>query len=181
MAKASLHPEVLAQRAVFLAFLRARLGSEEEAEEVLQTAYLKGLKSRARPRGEGSVRAWFFTVVRNALTDHYRRRAARGAAEERAAREAPLSARDADRLEKAVCKCMHDILPTMKPEYGEILKRAELDEEPLPALAKRMGLTRNNATVRLHRARKSLKDRLVGACGACAAHGCLDCSCKKPS
>ena len=179
MAGATLPPELLAQRAVFLAFLRSRVGSDEEAEEVLQAAYLKGLKSRARPRGDGSVRAWFFTVVRNALTDHYRRRAARSAAEERAARETPLSARDEDRLEKAVCKCMHDILPSMKAEYGEILKRAELDEEPLPKLAKRMGLSRNNATVRLHRARKSLKDRLLTTCGACAAHGCLDCACKK--
>lgn len=179
MASATLPPELLAQRAVFLAFLRSRVGSDEEAEEVLQAAYLKGLKSRARPRGDGSVRAWFFTVVRNALTDHYRRRAARSAAEERAARESSLSARDEDRLEKAVCKCMHDILPSMKAEYGEILKRAELNEEPLPQLAKRMGLSRNNATVRLHRARKSLKDRLLTTCGACAAHGCLDCACKK--
>lgn len=179
MPDARLPPEVLAQRAVFLAFLRSRLGSDEEAEEVLQTAYLKGLKSRARPRGEGSVRAWFFSIVRNALTDHYRRRAARAGAEERAARETPLSARDEDRLEKAVCRCMHDILPTMKPEYGEVLKKAELDEVPLPRLAAKMGLTRNNATVRLHRARRSLKERLLSACGACAVHGCLDCSCKK--
>lgn len=180
MGRRSLPRGVLEGRAAFFAFLRSRLGSDDEAEEVLQTAYLKGLRSRARPRGEGPVRAWFFRILRNALTDHYRRRAARARGEERLAREAPLSARDEDRLEKAVCRCMHDLLPSLKPEYGEILRRAELEEEPLPELAGRLGLTRNNATVRLHRARRSLKARLLQACGACAAHGCLDCSCRRP-
>ena len=171
--------ELVENRTAFLSFLRARLGSDDEAEEVLQAAYVKELKSRARPRDEGSVRAWFYSIVRNALTDHYRRRAARAGAEERAARETKLSARDEDHLEKAVCRCMHDILATMKPEYGEIIRKVELDEEPLPKLASRMGLSRNNATVRLHRARKALKASLLQTCGACAAHGCLDCSCRK--
>jgi len=179
MPRAKIPADLIENRASFLAFLRARLGSDDEAEEVLQAAYVKGLKSRARPRDAGSVRAWFYSIVRNALIDHYRRRAARAGAEERAARDYKLSARDEDRLEKAVCRCMHDILPTMKPEYGEILRTVELDEVPLPELASRMGLSRNNATVRLHRARKSLKSSLLQTCGACAAHGCLDCSCRK--
>jgi RNA polymerase sigma-70 factor (ECF subfamily) len=84
--------------------LALKLGSDDEAEEVLQAAYVKGLKSRARPRDEGSVRAWFYTIVRNALTDHYRRKAARVGAEERAARQTKMSVRDEDRLEKAVCR-----------------------------------------------------------------------------
>lgn len=180
MPRKKLPAALVENRAAFLSFLRARLGGDDEAEEVLQAAFVKGLKSRARPRDEGSIRAWFFSIVRNALTDHYRRRAARAGAEGRAARETKLSARDEDRLEKAVCRCLHDILPTMKPEYGEILRQVELDEEPLPELASRLGLSRGNATVRLHRARKSLKSSLLQTCGACAAHGCLDCSCRKP-
>jgi len=181
VARKSIPSQLLDNRAAFLAFLRARVGSDEDAEEVLQAAYLKGLKSGSRPRAEESARAWFFTIVRNALTDFYRRRAARAGAEERAAREAPLSARDEDRLEKAVCRCMDDILLTMKPEYGEILRKVELDEVPLLKAAGRLGLSRNNAAVRLHRARKSLKSSLLQTCGACAAHGCLDCSCRKPA
>lgn len=179
MPRKKIPQELLDNRAAFLAFLRVRLGSDEQAEEVLQTAYLKGLKSLAQPKDEGSVRAWFFSILRNALTDFYRRRAARAKAEDQAAKEKPVSARDEDRLEKAVCRCMHDILPTMKPEYGEILQTVELDEVPLPKAASKMGLSRNNATVRLHRARKSLKSSLLQTCGACAAHGCLDCSCRK--
>jgi hypothetical protein len=32
--------------------------------------------------------------------------------------------------------------------------------------------------VRLHRARATLRDKLRVVCGACARHGCLDCSCR---
>lgn len=39
--------------------------------------------------------------------------------------------------------------------------------------------TSNNATARLHPARKALKERLVSTCGHCAENGCIDCTCKK--
>ena len=40
------------------------------------------------------------------------------------------------------------------------------------------GITPNLAMVRLHRARRALRLRLEESCRACAAHGCLDCSCR---
>ena len=43
--------------------------------------------------------------------------------------------------------------------------------------AEDLGITPNNATVRLHRARKALKRELERSCGTCATHGCLDCGC----
>lgn len=77
----------------------------------------------------------------------------------------------------AVCECLHTLLPTLKPEYAEILRRADLEEEPLAAVASSLGITLNNATVRLHRARQALKRQLERSCGTCAVHGCLDCDC----
>jgi predicted RNA polymerase sigma factor len=41
----------------------------------------------------------------------------------------------------------------------------------------RRNATRNNLTVRLHRARKHLREALSNNCRACAKHGCLDCTC----
>jgi RNA polymerase sigma-70 factor, ECF subfamily len=49
------------------------------------------------------------------------------------------------------------------------------------AFAEERGLTATNAAVRVHRAREALKKRVTQACGTCAEHGCLDCSCKSPS
>ena len=66
----------------------------------------------------------------------------------------------------------------MKPEYAQVVRAVDLEERPLSEVAASGGITVNNATVRLHRARQALKRQLVRACGACAAHGCLECSCR---
>ena len=36
----------------------------------------------------------------------------------------------------------------------------------------------NNAAVRVFRAREALRKQVARACGACATHGCVDCTCK---
>src|SRR6266403_4438370 len=45
-----------------------------EAEEVLQTVYLKILEGKARYRGESSLKTWLFAVIRKTAATEYRRR-----------------------------------------------------------------------------------------------------------
>jgi RNA polymerase sigma-70 factor (ECF subfamily) len=72
---------------------------------------------------------------------------------------------------------MNDLIVTLKPEYAEILRRVDLGESRLDSVAAELGITANNATVRLHRARQALRQRLEQMCGVCAHHGCLNCTC----
>ena len=55
--------------------------------------------------------------------------------------------------------------------------RADVLGEPRDRLAISLGITVNNVTVRLHRARQSLKLRLEQMCRTCVVHGFLDCRC----
>ncbi|MDX6771061.1 MAG: RNA polymerase sigma factor [Elusimicrobiota bacterium] len=169
---------LLARRAEFLAFLQSRVGGQAEAEEVLQAAYLKGLKSLDQVTDESGVVPWFYRVLRSAMIDHLRRDASRRRMEEKLAAEGePLEAPDPE-LEKAVCQCVKAVVPDLKPEYGEILTKVEVEEKSVAEAAKDLGLSANNASVRLHRARQSLRKGLLDACGACAEHGCRDCTCR---
>lgn len=159
----------------FLAFLTPRVPSPAIAEEILQAAFVRTLeKGGSIENGESAV-AWFYRLLRNALVDYYRRRAREGRLLESAATEVMPSEPE---LKQAVCQCMGTLLPTLKPEYAEMIRRVDLEEQPLNVVAAQLEITANNAGVRLHRARQSLKNKLEQCCGSCAAHGCLDCSCK---
>lgn len=48
-----------------------------EAEEVLQTVYLKIFEGKARYRGEASLKTWLFAVIRKTAITEYRKRALR--------------------------------------------------------------------------------------------------------
>ncbi|MGC3996406.1 MAG: sigma-70 family RNA polymerase sigma factor [Anaeromyxobacter sp.] len=175
-ARPGLPPALLEGRRRFLAFLARRLGSEAAAEEVLQGAYVRALESApATFDEEGAVR-WFFRVLRNALIDRARRTDSEQRALSADAAEAP-QALDPE-WERAVCGCIESALAGVKDDYAILVRRVDLEGASVSDVARQVGVTPNNASVRLHRARRALRERLEGLCGACAAHGCLDCSCR---
>jgi RNA polymerase sigma-70 factor (ECF subfamily) len=58
----------------FLSFLEKRVESRAVAEDILQSAFVRGLERGSEVRDEESVVAWFYRVLRNAVIDHYRHR-----------------------------------------------------------------------------------------------------------
>lgn len=184
MRETKLNPDNL-QRLVdnhrqFLGFLTRRVGSPETAEEILQAAFVKSVERGDAIQDDEKTVAWFYRLLRNALIDHYRHRDA----EERALHRyagllAPEPAAIEPELEQAICACVNDLLPTLKPEYADMIRRVDLQDASVDAVAAERGISANNAAVRLHRARRALRKRLQATCGTCAVHGCLDCTCRQ--
>ncbi len=160
----------------FLEFLRPRVESDAVAEDILQDAYAKCIDKVDDIRNEDSVLAWFYRVLRNAVVDHYRLAGAERNV--RTALENEPEESFEPELRANVCTCVSAVLPGLKPEYADIVKAVELGERSIADVARESGLTTNNATVRLHRARAALRRRLVEVCGSCTEHGCLDCTCR---
>ena len=168
--------QLLSQRAKFLRFLAARVG-EPAAEDILQSAYIRAVEKRYQILSSESVVAWFYRLLRNAITDHYRRDAARYRAHEQFVSEAPISYEH--ELEANVCQCVGDVMQSLKDDYRVALERVDLAGDSIADFAISQGTTPNNASVRLHRARKAAAKKLTQVCGACAEHKCLDCTCKR--
>jgi RNA polymerase sigma factor (sigma-70 family) len=160
----------------FLQFLQSRLGSREAAEDVLQAAFVKTLEKGDKIREEESAVAWFYRLLRNAVADYHRHHAVDAKALSARAKQ---STGEDPELEKAVCQCVKEIIPTLKDEYADILQKVEMEGAAVTDVAKSEKITANNAMVRLHRARKALHGRLVETCGTCTEHGCLDCHCRR--
>lgn len=163
----------------FRAFLARRLPSRAVADEILQQSLLKALEKRDTVTDEESLVPWFFRLLRNALVDYYRSHGAELRKHESFFRE--LEARQtpaADELRGEICACLERLLPTLRPAYGDLIRRVDLEGQAPEQAAAQLGLTLNNLWVRLHRARKALRTSLERSCGSCTEHACLDCSCK---
>ncbi|HET8637147.1 MAG TPA: sigma-70 family RNA polymerase sigma factor, partial [Acidobacteriaceae bacterium] len=161
----------------FLRFLSFRVSDSATAEDILHSAYLKALEHRNQLKEDQSIVAWFYRILRNSVIDHYRRSAARSSAHDRYASEHPISYET--ELRQQACACVKDLIGDLKPEYREAIERVDLAEESIEQLAKTKRITANNASVRLHRARKALAGKLTEVCGVCAEHKCVDCTCRR--
>lgn len=181
MDMSTLIANLISQRDRFFAFVKRRVQDDGTAEDILQAAYAKAISRAETLSSSDSAEAWFFRILRNSVIDHYRHRAF-----ERRAFEplTPVTVPPSFTPETApanTCQCLSGLLQNIPPSYQEILNQIDLDEMPLEAFARQAGITTGNAAVRVHRARRSLKKKLVSHCGHCARNGCLDCTCRSAS
>lgn len=149
-------------------FLRSRLRSREDAEDVLQEFALKTVQGAERLTDPAKVDAWLAVTLRNALFDRYRRNAGRVRLQQ-AAQAEPEGPAEADEDLEAPLGCLSYALADLRPETGDLLRRAELEDTPLRRLADDLGITANNAGVRVHRAREALRQAMQARCAACTA------------
>jgi RNA polymerase sigma-70 factor (ECF subfamily) len=178
---------LLAARGEFLAFLEKQLRDRTLAEDLLQEAFARALERAEQVRDEESVRAWFYRLLRRAVIDQQRRAGAAARRLERLAEALSDDAREgaardeglARELESAVCACVTALAGTLKPEYARALQRVDVEGARVQDFAAETGIAPGNASVRLFRARAALRERVQSACGACAEHGCLDCTCRR--
>lgn len=157
--------------------LRRDLRSREDAEDVMQQIYVRVLERAHQVRREESVRTWLRRVLRSVLNDHLRRQRGRRRAEADFARKdvaTPPAETDDD---ATVCLCLYQVVPALRTEYADVLRRLDLDGEPRATVAFALGLTPNALAVRLHRAREALRRVLELTCETCPIHGYRDCGC----
>lgn len=168
------------QRAAFKAFLIARVGSAAEAEDILQNGLLKAVQRAGELQDKAKLSAWFYQLLRHAVVDHYRTRAAGRRRDDALGTLVASLGEDVaspPEWEAQICSCLGSVVDTLKLQHAALLHRVDLDGESVQDAARALKLTPNNASVILHRARKELRTRLEAFCGACAEGACLDCNC----
>jgi RNA polymerase sigma factor (sigma-70 family) len=172
---ANVESAIIKNLQTFVAFARNRLSDHHLAEDVVQESLVKALAADRHPETDEETTRWFYRILRRSIIDVYRTQGARKRALERFEKEFPESPDDED--ERELCKCLRRLLALVPEQYRELLEEIDLKGKDPAEVAAKAGLTRNNLTVRLHRARKHLRKALTANCGACGVHGCLDCTC----
>lgn len=161
----------------FLRFLERRLGRRDLAEDILQEAFARGLEKLENLRDGEAVVPWFYRTLRNATVDYYRRSKSADRALALFADEIEKSEEPVETMQAEVCKCVARLADTLKPEYADALRRIEVEGVSVTDFADEQGISKNNAAVRVFRAREALRKQVAVSCGTCAEHGCLNCTC----
>ena len=166
--------QLVAHRSAFKAFLASRIGNEADAEDLLQNGLMKALSRADEIKDGEKVVAWFYQLLRNVIIDHRRSRNAAATRDDRWAAEAATLAHDTE-ADRQICACVERLLPTLKPIQAELIRRVELQGEPVAQVAIALGMTPNNASVTLHRARGELRTKLMSFCGDCRCLNICEC------
>jgi len=167
---------LILHREKLLRFIQKRVNNPDLAEDILQEGLLKALQSSGDLRDDERVVPWFYRILNNAMIDTYRKRNVEMRYLETYGREIELETKSEDQA--SLCECFRELLPSMKPEYAELIDRLELQPGDPGQVAQQLNIHPNNLKVRRYRARQALKQRLEETCRMCAVHGCLDCTCQ---
>jgi RNA polymerase sigma factor (sigma-70 family) len=166
-------------KATFLRFLEKRVAQRADAEDILQSALVEVLAKPEALDDEERLFGWFYRILRNKITDHWRRAAAASRAHALAAARTPATQEFDTELYDATCMCVRGVIDTLKPEQAGLLRSVYVEGQSIAHAAQTLSTTKNNVGVKIHRARAALRDALAMVCRSCAAHGCLDCTCRK--
>ncbi|MCM1190594.1 MAG: RNA polymerase sigma factor [bacterium] len=141
-------------------FLRSLTKDETLAEELVQETFFKALKAIDRFDGSQDIRAWLFTIARNAYYSHCR--AARVTVPvEDIAEEPPDSVRLEDKLirEEDAFR-IHQYLHSMKEPYKEVFSLRVFGELPFEKIGRLFGKNGSWARVTFYRAKKQIAEHM---------------------
>ncbi len=162
----------------FFAFIRSRVGSIEAAEDILQSAYVRGLQKGHQVRDDQSIVAWFYALLRNALIDHYRSSGASKPVQPEPDWWDTLESGEDLELLMSSQGCVRVAMRALRPEDAQLVEGVDLEGRSIHDMAQQLGITPNALSLRLLRARQSLRTNLQHLCSTCTVTKCLYCRCE---
>lgn len=148
-------------RSELVRFVRSRVGDGAAADDIVHDVLLRAWRELQGPEQPVHLRGWLFRVTRNAIVDHYRSR--------RPTEDLPEEVEGASRAaegeaERDLAGCLAPLLDGLPAPYRVALSLSEVDGLPQREIARREGLSLSGAKSRVQRARRMLREALLGCC-----------------
>ena len=156
----------LVRRTFVDAFTLARrlTGNEEDARDVVQETYLRAWKGIGKFRGDAAFSTWLYRITANAASSNVQRRRRHRVepfaddfepVDERAETIVSQGAESAETLDR-----ISDALDELPAKLRTVVVLKDVYGLPHEEIADELGITVSAAKVRLHRARRKLRDAL---------------------
>jgi RNA polymerase sigma-70 factor (ECF subfamily) len=151
-------------------FIARRVADPQDSEDVLQEVMLRIHRHSDELASADQVVAWVHRIARNAIVDHYRRRAARpelpaGAAEDFEERaDGSLEEPASDALRRELAACLRPLIDKLPEKLREALVLTEVEGLTQTEAARRLGISVSGAKARVQCGRTQLRTLLLDCC-----------------
>jgi RNA polymerase sigma-70 factor, ECF subfamily len=138
------------------------VGNEEDARDVVQETYLRAYKGIGRFRGDAQFTTWLYRITANCANTHLSKR--RRHRHDELTETMAVADTDATRDPQAtvLASSLRDrltvALDDLPPKLRAVVVLRDVYDLPHEAIAAELGITETAAKVRLHRARRKLRD-----------------------
>jgi RNA polymerase sigma factor (sigma-70 family) len=163
-------------RKKFLGFIRQRVRSQEEAEDILQDVFTNVLAASANVQKPiENIASWVFTAVRNRIIDSYRKKRAETFSDMQTPSQAedgvdtfesflgdPTASPESDLIRKTIWESVQEGLSELPLEQREVFVKNEFEGVSFREMSEETGVNINTLLARKRYAvlhlRKKLKD-----------------------
>jgi len=146
--------------------------SRDDAEDIVQEAFVRAYQNLHRYRDEAKFTTWVLRIVTNLCTDRARSSQRRTALEQQEAMgaldwmtlgnpEDPVGNLEEDRRKIALRKALN----ALPAHHRTMIVLRDIEEKEYPDIAAVVGCTIGGAKLRVLRARRALRDRIVPLLG----------------
>ena len=147
-------------------------GRRDDAEDLVQEAFVRAYQNLHRYRDEAKFTTWLLRIVSNLCTDQARMSQRRTVLEQQEAAGAldwmtigstdnPVENLEQDRRAIALRKALN----ALPPHHKSVIILRDIEEREYPEMAAILGCTVGGAKLRVLRARRALRDRLAPLLG----------------
>lgn len=143
------------------AFVRSRVRSEHDAEDIVQDVLTKFVQHDDSIDAQ-SIYAWLFTVARRTIID--RARLSEPLQTSDSADAVAIELADDPSVASELARCMEPMLEALSSEDRIILQRIDMLGESQADVARELGMSMSGLKSRVQRARQRLRAQLEDCC-----------------
>lgn len=147
-------------------FVLKLVDDTDEAENIVQQTFTEAYQQIEDFRGESSVSTWLFSIAKHLAYGHLRTSDRHNYLEHETIEflqvdQGESAAATREKVELSERKrIVHDALQELPEHYRRVVQLRDLEEKTTRETAEQLELTEVNVRVRLHRARKQLREHL---------------------
>lgn len=146
-----------------LHYIKSKVANTHDAEDILQTVFVKIYKSIEQLEDQTSIKPWIYRIAKNTIIDFYKKKK-----DVLVAPETFDMMEDEtevmDTMNEEIAQCIGKMVFTLPEKYQEVYTMYEHKAMKHKEIAETLDISVSTSKVRLNRAKVMFKEKLLGCC-----------------